>query len=696
MKKIILPVVCILFFASCKKDNSNKSTSQAKIAPDGFNYATAKMVSVNLSFKAPNNDALSGILVRFYNPADTTTRASAIYTAVTDKNGDLKASISVPSSLNNLLIDPQSFGIMRYANAKINGTTITAILGGTGGYSGDITAPVANGINSLQHNLSVSGRNGSGSALDVSGSTTFEYPSPYTDANAILNTAQYPASAGRPVYLNKPTTLDALTLSYLNSTLPEGVNLYKAHPEFFASSAPNTINITKTGPVTITFATGITSCGNSLAYYTYPTSTPPKSLSDIKNATYLFPNASNRYDNPLYLQPGDNFTLGTFTAGTSIGFILINYGWLNYNGAVAPNNPKWYSQDALNSDGIRHSIVAYDNVHNSFYIGFEDTNKNNVYCDYDYNDCVFFATGPGISNTGVPPIVKGVDTDGDGVPDAIDAFPNDPTRAYINYFPSQDSYAQLAFEDNWPVKGDYDLNDVVVNYRYTLVSNAQNQIVTMQGDYSVAAAGTVFKDGFGVQLPVAASAVKAVTGQQQISNYIKFAANGVEASQSKAVIIPFDNYNALLTSPYGSLINTISSQAKYTSTTASVLVTFTSPVDPAILTPSGLNPFIIVKLQRGAEVHLPGYLPTDLANKALLGTGDDATNLATGKTYVSSLNWPWALSFNSPFSYPVEDVNISLAYPHFLDWAQAAGASFTDWYSNTAAGYRNTSYIYAQ
>ena len=55
-----------------------------------------------------------------------------------------------------------------------------------------------------------------------------------------------------------------------------------------------------------------------------------------------------------------------------------------------------------------------------------------------------------------------------------------------------------------------------------------------------------FKNGFGIQFPFAPSDVKSVTGYKHVSDYIKMSANGTEAGQQKAVIIPFDNYNALL------------------------------------------------------------------------------------------------------------------------------------------------------
>lgn len=67
-----------------------------------------------------------------------------------------------------------------------------------------------------------------------------------------------------------------------------------------------------------------------------------------------------------------------------------------------------------------------------------------------------------------------MDTDGDGVADLNDKFATDPARAYISYYPAEQVYRTLAFEDNWPKLGDYDMNDMVIRYRYSMINNAQN------------------------------------------------------------------------------------------------------------------------------------------------------------------------------------------------------------------------------
>ncbi len=180
-------------------------------------------------------------------------------------------------------------------------------------------------------------------------------------------------------------------------------------------------------------------------------------------------------------------------------------------------------------------------------------------------------------------------------------------------------------------------------------------------------------------------------------NYITFASNGVEAGQTKAVIIPFDNHDVLATNQDGSFfINTLNAKAKVSSATASVLVTLTSPIDLSSLSPASFNPFLISNERRGYEIHLPGYAPTDKADTKLFGTGDDTSAPSSGKYYISKENWPWAISFNDSFVYPLELTKITDAYPHFAEWAASGGLTYTDWYSNIATGYRTTTNLYTK
>jgi len=695
MKKFTpLMLAALAMFAACKKssvapEQGGTDNNVTKIAPDGFNFSTTKSISLNLTLKAPNGDALKGVVVSVYNPANTAANA-AIFTGVTDASGILSTQFTIPAGLKQIVIDPAYVGVMRYAKANVNGSTVTAVIGGSTGFSGDIVPE------------EVVVRSGASSGLTLlAGGISFAYPSPYTSSDdAIVNTPATPQNLGVPKYLlSTDDVISSSLLSYVNASLPESKPLGTTHPEYLSSSATSTLNITAKSDVWVTFVAEGAGYLNTLAYYTYKTGSAPNSESDIRNATIVLPNASVSGSGGG-LKAGNKVKIGTFEAGTSIGFILIADAW---NGkGINTGNTKYYSDAKLNPENTsskrKHAVLLYDDVNKVTLVGFEDLNRDGS-SDDDFNDLVFYASSnpyTAISNDGVPTVDKGGDKDGDGVPDQLDAFPDDASKAYVSYYPSASGFANVAFEDNWPAKGDYDLNDVIVKYRYTFESNAQNKVVTIKGDYSVTAVGASFKNGFGVQFPFAASAVQSVTGQKFKNTYITLASNGVEAGQSKAVIIPFDNTDAMINNPDNSFfVNTLSSKDKVTNgVTSSVVVNLSSPVALSTITAATINPFLISNSRRAYEVHLPGFAPTDKADAKLLGTGDDNSVAASSRYYQTKENWPWAISFNDNFVYPLEQVKITDAYLHFADWASSGGTQFPDWYTNTGVGYRATSVLY--
>ncbi|MGY3214954.1 LruC domain-containing protein [Mucilaginibacter sp. HD30] len=700
LTSFILAVTIAGSIVSCRKNNQipeNPPENVVKAAPDGFNFSSSKNVTVNVTLRDNNDGPLKGVVLSVY-AADNTSADAAIFKGVSDASGKITATINVPAYYTRLVIDPAYVGLMRNVTVSLNNNATTAVIGGKAGYSGDI---VPDAINDTPLTPTSNG----GRQVNGLLGTEYAYPSGYSSANAFAA----PVNQGKPTYLETTSdVIDASLLAYVNASLPESQTVPNLHPEYLNNSATRVINVTARADVWITFVSEGAGFQNTLGFYTYRTGSPPSAsaggtlFGGIDKITYIFPNASANGSGGG-LKSGDKVKLGTFDAGTTIGFVLLQNAWTG--SGVSTLGTKFFTQDEFNPENTaalrKHTVMLYDDVHKLYLMGFEDQNRQNGGSDNDFNDLVFYATSnpiTAISNTGVAAIDNGGDSDGDGVLDELDAFPNDGTRAYVSYYPSASKMATLGFEDNWPKKGDYDLNDLVVNYRYAFTSNAANQVVELKGEFKVAASGASFHNGFGVQLPVAASAVTSVTGQQFMSNYITLAANGVEAGQSKAVIIPFDNHEILLKNPDLSyFINTKADKDKVTNgSTATVVVKFGTPVASSVLTASAFNPFIISDLRRGYEAHLPGYAPTDKVTTTLFGKDDDNSIPAQNRYYQTKENLPWGISFSEGFSYPIEGANISATYLHFNEWASSGGISYPDWYTNTAAGYRSSGNVYSK
>ncbi|TKK66691.1 LruC domain-containing protein [Ilyomonas limi] len=672
----------ITLIVSCKKESGSPEINQPeteKIAPNSFNFSTSKEVAIDIKLLTNDNQPISGVLVNVYSsPAGKDDKS--LLSVLSGRDGSVKATVSIPAYLNTLYIDPSYIGLIHNAKAVINGSSIVGVIGGNSGFGGDIVT------NDSQEPLTASNIT-AGRSITGRGATSTKYDYIPYDVN------------GRPTNLVSPSDIISSTLlSYINTSLPEAKPVPTYHPDYLNAGAVNDINIVKKADVWVTFVSEGAGYYNTLGYYTYPTNDPPATQADIDSIHIILPNASLSGSGGA-MRSGDKVYLGRFNPGISVGFVLLQDAWNANNRKINTNAVKFFTHDNLNttetnSSMTRHAVLLYDDVNKLFLTGFEDQTRTGDGSDNDFNDLIFYTTSnpvEAISTENVNSIDKPNDKDGDGVTDLNDKFPTDPARAYIQYYPAESIWGTLSFEDLWPSTGDYDLNDMVVGYRYKYIKNAQNNTVEMYGDYAVRAIGATFINGFGVQLPVASSKVKTLTGQKLIANYISSNANGTEAGQTNAVIIPFDDTRALY--PSGGFLNVATGALYASADTAHVYIGFTSPLTSTELSAGMYNPFLISNQRRGYEVHLAGCKPTDKADKTLFGTGQDNSSVSNNRYYLSAQNWPWALSFVEDFDYPTETDNISKAYLNFLTWAQSGGTQYADWYANIS-GYRNSNYIY--
>ena len=287
------------------------------------------------------------------------------------------------------------------------------------------------------------------------------------------------------------------------------------------------------------------------------------------------------------------------------------------------------------------------------------------------------------------------DGDGDGIPDENDDHPNDPARAFNNFYPVA-GYGSLAFEDLWPGKGDYDFNDLVLDYRFTIVTNASNKVSDIRAEFIVKAIGAGFSNGFGFQLPNANIETNDlnISGYNLKEEYINLNENGTEAGQDKITVIVFDNAKRVLEASSGFGVNVSASEAYVKPDTTRININFnTSKYTIADINIQEFNPFLIVDGDRGKEIHLPNFAPTALVNTSFFGTLNDNSIPGNGRYYKTSNNLPWAINIPESYQYTIEKAQIISGHLKFGDWAESGGTQFTDWYKNKN-GYRNGSSIY--
>ena len=263
--------------------------------------------------------------------------------------------------------------------------------------------------------------------------------------------------------------------------------------------------------------------------------------------------------------------------------------------------------------------------------------------------------------------------------------------------PTQEEFSgTLAFEDLWPGRGDYDINDLVIEYDFEITKDNQEKVEEMTASFTIRAFGATLHNGFGFILPnVAPADIVSVTGYDIASGTTyTLSTNGTEAGQSSATFIVFDDPYRLMAYPGNGIgVNTDKNGSYVSPVTIELEIEFVSgAVSYSQLDIGNFNPFIVKDQDRGIEIHLPNYAHSNLADESYFGTFHDDTN-PPSKYYLTETNLPWAIHIPAQFDYPVEKQIILGAYLHFADWAQGDGIDFADWYKDLP-GYRNASGIY--
>ncbi len=262
----------------------------------------------------------------------------------------------------------------------------------------------------------------------------------------------------------------------------------------------------------------------------------------------------------------------------------------------------------------------------------------------------------------------------------------------------------VAYEDLWPGKGDYDFNDLIIDYDFNINKDDNEFIQNITATFTIRAFGASYHNGFGFTLPtVAPSDIVSVSGYDVINTTVfNIAGNGLEVGQSKATIIVFDDARRVMPQTTGGIgVNTQLEYDYIDPVTVVVNIAFASnAITYSELNIGSFNPFIIVNTtvngvpgERGLEVHLPNYAPSDLFDTDYFGQFDDDSSIAEGRYFVTSNNLPWAINIAEGFDWVIEFQDITGAYNWFADWAESGGTANNDWYKDFS-GYRNDNLIY--
>ncbi len=704
MKKNYL--ISILFFAvamqGCLKEPEWKNVQKGDKSAY-FDFATT--VDINLTVDYHLADYMVDFAVYGQDPFVTVTEDGLdgrvfdedlrpLFRAITNSKGRFEGTMNIPTCVNRVWIYSKYFGVP---------TLVTVYVTESGAIYDNVP----------QNRASSRSRASYGTAPG--------------DVNVLASWDDYgvPSNMATP-----PAVIPARLYQNLMHTLPNARNISIDHPDFLGRSS--NIILKDSSVVDMVFVHDGGDLTSSIGYYWYKTSDGFNSATIRK--TLLFPNAS-------YANGGGNIATGDrvalkfkdpqtgvwgdkFPGGYTVGFFIYPHG---FNGGVNGNpNTKTITEKSMGvfysnyATGRQQSLLLKDpttfNEENKdvVILAFEDWPRQTYssWQDNDYNDVIMLvrATKGTVDTRDIPDIV----------PDPSDDPKPDPKDNYLIY------EGTLAFEDLWPSKGDYDMNDVVLEYTCTVMRDINNNVTGLIDSIRPRWSGAEFHNGFGYQFDnVAFTAdpasinvtVRTNCGFANDNGYFQKSANGLELGQTKAVIMLFEdikpmtpNYKYYYIDP-GNGANSGRKPKPDVQYYFTVVTNFGGQNDLAKhpkLSDIGAppyNPFTVVTdrndgatfstpekekvYRRAREIHLPYFAPTkkaiDMGVYDWFYANDDKSRPGLGYYYVSNEDYPWGINIPKIFNFPKESKkvdDVEFGYPRFANWVSSRGAQDADWYNH--------------
>lgn len=446
----------------------------------------------------------------------------------------------------------------------------------------------------------------------------------------------------------------------------------KKCPEEYRSSRD--LYLEKSAEVVITLLGSNTCWNSSMGYYYYKTGNKPKSLADA-DVVMIFPNTQDgRWSNSpwesrlyqgvergtavqliYYPEIADGSKAGAttvFPADYRIGFVLATNAWTN---RLRAGDKKYRAATSdglsVNNNGVayqtpRTAVFRYTDKKsgiNSVLFSFEDHNN-----DENFSDVVFTMTSnPVDAVTDIP---------------SVDVNDGKKTANVLRGI--------YAFEDLWPSRGDYDMNDVMVRSDYEKVFNEKGifEESFMLKTFANFAGNA---NGLAVTLTGAAADAK-----------LEFSVRKPGAETFEAADFERDGKVVLLTPDVKETMGA----------TYRITAKYDAPVAEAQA--GTIKPFIYRTDRDGLtagkrwEVHIPYEAPTARAEMSFFGTNDDKSVPEKGIYYVRAENYPFAFFLSGANDGDVaklldqtnEKSPIDQVYPAYAEWAATNGEKNKDWY----------------
>jgi hypothetical protein len=667
-------LVCSATIYSCKgnEDLYDPDVSSSKDVSTVFDFTTSKIVSLNIDYGYKGCQVLFQIFKEDpLNENGTRNSVEPVFKAYTNNNCQYIGKLELPTNVTSVYLYTDYLGLPVCIPLTVENNTVKYAK----------VSPSTKAATRTEASLSIGGNYW---RLNSSYNLYALYDN--------YNTTDY-SKWGRTLYYGESfwvpsnskvkglfTNADASgTDSYLGSLLSRvskvlytydrfGDKSKKDNSVYVKDDAHVNTTVLKNAHIDLVFLTANGQLyQNAMSYYYYPTGKAitvdeikalPKYVVFPRTGYGPIPNQQVKVRLQFFGANYNEAGTETFPAGYTIGWMLIpdildadhsavTTSYVNpissvndYIITAYKNNGGVYSNHIANTDQLNGFITLYDATAQKSVIGIEDMTykgkKEDGRLDNDqsFEDMLFYVDAD--------PVEAIYDPDQPIIPD------EKPTIVDVEDISRFGTYA---FEDVWPKGGDYDLNDVVIEYSTNVTFNGDNvkkivdtyKIVSKVGSATKKDAfGFIIKDTYGGTITCNAPNFLKETENQ----YLLFTDSRNEIGKTYTVTRTFSEGNYPSYSSY---------QRNY-------------------------NPFIVTDYVAGnknrTEVHLPKAEASPLASSN--NTGDNAYYVNKDGTYPFSIN----LYQVSGFTQVTELSKIGSVgeYPLFNTWAQSKGTSNTDWY----------------
>lgn len=247
----------------------------------------------------------------------------------------------------------------------------------------------------------------------------------------------------------------------------------------------------------------------------------------------------------------------------------------------------------------------------------------------------------------------------------------------------------LLFEDLWPGYGDYDFNDLVMNYDVRMPLDRCNQVSRIDVSLTVRAVGGSLPYDFYIGLAgVYAREVEAVELLECVnaSGEVSVALVDSGSGASGPAIVEVKGFRSNANRPEGAVyLNTERGHEMAADDCVNLRfgIRLRKPFAAGYLTLDTFDFFIARTDEEGRriEIHQPGYKPTAAALDQYQAICAGNANVGNApKPYFSNDRLVWALNLPAVVPHAYEQVDFLDAYPRFREWVQSGGILAQDWY----------------